>query len=652
MGAWLRRGAVAALLVAFAVGLGSTGASAHSYFVESDPADGAILAKSPARVVLIFSSAVTAEYTSVELVEAQGKRYQATSVLTDQTIPNVVTIGLPQVPNGSYRLTFVTRDRVDLHQTAGSVVFGVGTAPAETAAAPQPAPARPSEFMLRWLGLAGLGALVGGLLLALLVAPRLHEGQDRARVQSWLLTLALAGAALQLMSGTALLVLQASSLGHQLPQAAVRLATESEYGSRWLISTMLSVALVLFITMLRRSAATGGLSGLGQEFRRIGPLALLTAQARTVLLAVALVAATAVSGHAAGAAGLTPEQVALRSVHLLAMGVWAGGVIALVVALLAIRRGGRRPEGALRTLVLGFGPYAAVGVAALGVTGLLLSGSQVASLTALLSTSYGLVLVAKVAATAAVAAVAFRHAFFSWRSGGRRPPQRPPRALLATVALEGGGALVVIFLAAVLGSSAPARGPQFDPLPAGSPATQSTRQSGELVTAVSVKPNRRGPNLLTVQVVDTRRPALAPVTGVTVLLRRPGAAAGEALETTRTGSRFDAGTVNLVNGDLDIAVVVHRAALSDTVVDLPWSVRAPEVKRAPTVISADPLAPALNMGALLVASSAAMALLLALLRRRLQGRSARTEYQDRRGYKTGPASLPEQSTVPVDAQAG
>jgi hypothetical protein len=167
-----------------------------------------------------------------------------------------------------------------------------------------------------------------------------------------------------------------------------------------------------------------------------------------------------------------------------------------------------------------------------------------------------------------------------------------------------------------------------------------------------VKPNRRGPNLLTVQVVDTRRPALAPVTGVTVLLRRPGAAAGEALETTRTGSRFDAGTVNLVNGDLDIAVVVHRAALSDTVVDLPWSVRAPEVKRAPTVISADPLAPALNMGALLVASSAAVALLLALLRRRLQGRSARTEYQDRRGYKTGPASLPEQSTVPVDAQAG
>jgi copper transport protein len=491
--------------------------------------------------------------------------------------------------------------------------------------------------------------------MALLVAPRLTESQDRARVQTWLFALALAGAGLQLISGTALFFVQAGGLGHELTRTVPRLATESEYGSRWLISTMLSAALVLFIAMLWRSAARGGVGGLVQEFRRLGPLALLTSQTRTVLLAVAQVVVAAVSGHAAGAAGLTIGQVALRTAHLLSMGVWAGGVIALVVALLAIRRGRRRrrPHGAVRTLVLGFGPYAAVGIAALGATGLLLSASQVASLTALLSTPYGLVLIAKVAATGAVAAVAFRHALFTWRSSARRPPQRPPRALLPTVALEGSGALAIVLLAAVLGSSAPARGPQFDPLPAVPAATLATRQSGELVTAVSVKPNRRGPNLLTVQVVDARRPALAPITGVTVLLRRPGMAAGESLETTRTGSRFDAGTVNLVNGDLDVAVVVHRTALTDTVIDLPWSVSGPEVRRAPTVISADPLAPALNAGAILVALSAAAALFLVLLRRRKDGsgRSAWTEYQGRGGYKAGQA-LPEQSAVPVDAQPG
>jgi hypothetical protein len=278
--------------------------------------------------------------------------------------------------------------------------------------------------------------------------------------------------------------------------------------------------------------------------------------------------------------------------------------------------------------VLGFGPYAAVGFALLGVTGLLLSGTQVASLTALLSTSYGLVLVAKVAATGLVATVALRHALFTWRSLGRRTPSGPPPgALLPTAALEGGGALALILLAAVLGSSAPARGPQFDPQAPTPPATQVTRQSGELVTAVSLKPNRRGPNLLSVQVVDSRRPPLAAITGVTVLLRHPGGpAAGEPLATTRSGTRFDAGTVDLSTGDLQIGVVVHRTALADSVIEIPWSVGALEVQRAPTVISAEPLAPAVDLAAVVLALAAALMLLCGAMRHRSGERAGRASH--------------------------
>ncbi|MDQ6741734.1 MAG: copper resistance protein CopC/CopD [Candidatus Dormibacteraeota bacterium] len=619
LGAWLRRASIAAPLVVIALLLAAPATSAHSYFLDSDPPDGAILAKAPARVVLVFSSAVTADFTSVDLVEAHGQHYQPTAVVTDRATPNVVTVALPQVPSGSYRLTFVTRDRVDLHQTAGSIVFGVGTAPAGVAEAPQPAPARPAEFVLRWVGLAGLGALLGGLLIALLVAPRLAESRDRARVQAALLALALGGALLQLASGAGLLVLQAAGLGADLGRTLPRLVTDSEYGSRWLVSTMLSIALALFVAMLWRAAARGALAGLGAEFRRLGAWALLTTQVRALVLAVALTAATAVSGHAAGAAGLTAGQVTLRSAHLLGMGVWAGGVIALAVALLVLRRSEDQAAPAVRALVLGFGPYAGAGFALLGVTGLLLSGSQVASITALLSTSYGLVLIAKVAATAAVAAVALRHALFTWRGlGSARLRQRPPRGLLATVGLEGGGALAVLLLAAVLGSSAPARGPQFDPVSPEPPATLVTQQSGELLSSVSVKPNRLGPNLLSVQVVDSRRPPLAPIGGVTVLLRHPGSTGRtETLATTRTGSRFDAGTVNLTAGDIDVAVAVHRPGLSDTVIEVPWRVNGPEVKRAPVVISAAPLAPTVNLAAIVVALTAAAVLLAALLRHRL-----------------------------------
>ncbi|MBJ7597599.1 copper resistance protein CopC [Candidatus Nephthysia bennettiae] len=615
---WLRRTSIAAPLVVLALWLGAPAASAHSYFLDSDPPDGAILAKAPARVVLVFSSAVTADFTSADLVEARGQHYQPAAVVADRSTPNVVTLALPKVPTGSYRLTFVTRDRVDLHQTAGSIVFGVGTAPGGVTAAPQPAPARPSEFVLRWVGLAGLAALLGGLLIALLVAPRLGEGPDRARAQAAVLSMALGGALAHLASGAALLALQVAGLGPDLRRTVPRLLTGSEYGSRWLASSMLGVALVLFVALLRRQAARGGVASLGAEFGRLGPWALLTAQVRTLLLAVALAAATAVSGHAAGAAGLTAGEVLLRTLHLVAMGLWAGGLLGLVVGLLVLRRSGVQRAGGVRTLVLGFGRYAGIGFALLGVTGLLLSGSQVASVTALLSTSYGLVLALKVGATGLVAAVALRHAVFTWRAlGSKGRHLRPPRALLATAGLECGGALVVMLLAAVLGSSAPARGSQFDPISSEVPATQVTRQSGELLGAVSVKPNRLGPNLLSVQVVDSRRPPLAPISGVSILLRQPGASGrSETLTTTRTGSRFDAGTVNLTAGDLDVAVLVHRSGLTDRVIQVPWRVNGPEVVRAPVVISAAPFAPLVNLVAALLAVTGAAVLLAGVLRSR------------------------------------
>ena len=41
-----------------------------------------------------------------------------------------------------------------------------------------------------------------------------------------------------------------------------------------------------------------------------------------------------------------------------------------------------------------------------------------------------------------------------------------------------------------------------------------TRQIDDLIVSVQVKPNRPGANFVAIRVIDTRRPALAPVTGV------------------------------------------------------------------------------------------------------------------------------------------
>lgn len=617
---WSRRGLQALLLALVALLLGAGSASAHSYLVASDPADGSLLAKAPSKIVLVFSSAVSSDFTSAELVEAGGQRYNV-SVIADPIEPILVVVKLPQIPNGSYRLSFSTRDRVDLHQTAGSIVFGVGVAPAATRPTPAPAPARPSEFLLRWVGLSGFAALCGALILALLVVPGLPESVARRRTQAALLGLAVAGAGLQLVSGAAQGVVQAAGLGGNLGKTLLTMATTTEYGSRWFASTLLSVALVLFLSALWRRAARAGVPGLVSAFRRLGPLALLTSQVRVIVLVIGQAAATAISGHAASASGLTLSEVLTRTVHLLGMGVWAGGVVALLLALVMIRRAGDRSTGTLRALMVGFGPYGAIGFASLGLTGLLLAGAQVTNLTALFSTSYGTVLIAKIAVTGMVGAIALRHvvpawrARVAWRTGLSAPSKIPP-----TVAIEGAGALIVVLLAAVLGASAPAKGPQFEP-PAPTAATLMTRTSGELIASVSIKPNQLGPNLMSVQVIDSRRPALAPIEAVAVVLRKPGQAVPETFATTRSGERFDAGTVRLATGDVTVGVVIHRRGLADTTINLAWRVNPLPIARVPVIISSDPLAPALNMAVTLITAMAVLVVVLIVRwnRRRFAG---------------------------------
>src|ERR1700693_5795230 len=156
----MKRAALAATLAALVMLALSPTASAHSYFVLSDPPDGSILEHAPARVVLAFSSSVNTNFTTIQLIEVKGARYTPTSIQAAPSAPNVVFVSLPPLPNGSYRLSFSTRDSIDLHETAGSIVFGVGEAPVLTSTPPQPAPPRLTEVLLRWLALAGLSAIL------------------------------------------------------------------------------------------------------------------------------------------------------------------------------------------------------------------------------------------------------------------------------------------------------------------------------------------------------------------------------------------------------------------------------------------------------------------------------------------------------------
>jgi len=646
----MRRVALAGALVAVALLAGSASVLAHSHFVFSDPADGSILEKAPHQVVLVFSSAVATNFTSVDLVEAGGAHYRSTAVRSQPAAPNIVVVTLPDIPKGSYRLTFSTRDTIDLHATTGSIVFGIGLPPPATAPVPQPVPAQPAEVVLRWVALAGLAGVLGGLTLALGVIQRIPaEAAVHACLQRALFGLALLGTGLVVVGETGLLLFQAAALGPMLPTAA-RLLSGSEFGSRWLLTVLVSAGLIPLLLSLLWASTRKPVRGLLQEIRARRAQSLLSTQLRVVALGVALTMVVAFSGHVAGANGRSLGGVALLIVHVGAMGVWAGGVAALALCMLVLRRAGERLERVnVMPLVIGFGQIAGISFAVLGVSGLLLSGLQVASVTALFSTQYGSVLIAKVLLIGLVALLGLRHALLTWRGLSERAPsiRRLPSRLPLTVTLEAAGALTIVLLASVLGSSAPAQGLQFEPPDSSVAITQLTRiQDGMLIT-LSVKPSRPGPNLVSAVVANKSWPA-TPAEAVTVQVERPGdLVQAQTLPTTRsakttgttvgsvvTPMAFDAGITKLDAGDVRFTLTIQRHGYSQSVITVPWRVAALPVPRAPVVISDLGIAPIVNVAAVLAILVAAGLLTAGVVRLRRSRRTQATDLPIRRPVPT------------------
>jgi copper transport protein len=581
---------IAALLALVALLAGAAPVSAHTNFVASEPPDSAVLTGSPATVVLEFDRLVAIPLATVSLVDAEGHAHPVSGLSVQPGHPTGLVVALPHLPRDAYRLSYEVRDLVDLHLTSGSLVFGAGAAASLPAGTSSASPPRPSEVVLQWLGYTGLFVLLGGLVVGLRVVPRCLDRADPATplLQRRLARLALLGVAGSLVAEAGLLLLHVADIGWSW--GALRtVLVDSGFGHRWIGVT----AVLLGLPPVLRS-----------RLRPAAAVACALAVTECVLLGI--------SGHTGDSASPSVVGIAVRSVHLLAAGIWAGGIVALIVAWTALRRLRVAPGTGAR-LLRGFGGVAAAGLLGAGVTGLLLAGSQVETVTALLATTYGTVLVAKVVLLLGLGGLGLRHA----RVGNRRraaasgASQRLPR----TLPVEAVGAVAVVLLASFLGASSPPRGAEFRPAPPATP-TALNRTVDDLVVGVSIKPNRPGRNLLALDVLQTRFPARAPVQAVSVQVGTPR---GDVVLATRpSGTHYDAGALDLAApGALALRVTVQRPGLPAVELALPWVVDAPPPARHPTVLSDAPLAlPAEALAGGVTALGGGVALAAALRRRR------------------------------------
>jgi copper transport protein len=529
---------------------GAPAAEAHARLAESEPADGVALGGAPRQLELRFNEPVSPRFRVAKLIDGRGRVVAGTVLLSGSDRSRLV-VRVPHLPRGTYQLDWQVLAENDGHISAGATTFGVGAKPrgATAGGAPPGSTVAPLRAWSRWVDLALLCMLAGCLVVAALLA------RPYARVRRVLLTTAAATAYASFAFGFLLFARQLHQLRASVaPNASPGDLLAVRWGTLWIAREAALAALaVACVLALRR----------GSRMR-------LTACA---LLVVALCTVHALGGHAAA----DPQPlaaIAVAAAHVLAAAVWVGSVAAFAVALSVA--GGRR-RGLARDTAGRFAVVAAGAVGLIAVTGLMAAGSQVASIDALLTTDYGRTLLIKAGLAALAVAFGAYNALLLRRG-------RAPRLILAEAAVAGS----VLLAAAVLAASPPAKGPEFA-APRAVATPTLVHQVGDLLVTATVRPNRPGPNVVTVLTASSRRPPPAPVRSVSVTLQ-PRGGAPTVVRLGAVGDGRFAGGVSLTQQGPWSAVAEVARGRSRSSATFGWTVDRPDLAR-PVVHSARRLGP-------------------------------------------------------------
>ena len=418
------------ILVALAVAtlvvvISGSAASAHAVLTSSQPADGERLPTAPTSVTFQFNEPVKADLGGLKVVDANGQRVNTG---TARTSGNSLTTSLQNgLPTGTYVASYRVIS-ADSHPVKGAIVFAVGDASATGVNVNALTGGGGQDRSFELLGavsrfLAYAGALTAAGLGFFLVF--VHDGGADGRPLA------------RIVRGTALLG-ALGAMGATAAQAA--LATGRGWDAVFDVGVVHQVLLesLGWANLVLLAGLVLVLASL--EARRRG-----THQALAFCGGMAVSLSFVLSGHSTTA----PDRwiaIGSNGVHVIAAAVWLGGLIGLVVVLVVRTRAARldaeaepevatplSPDAPIRPVAVGttlmvseqpitraaierlrgtalivarFSTVALVSVIALGLAGGVLAWVELGSLRALTSTTYGQLVLVKIAIVLVIAALA------------------------------------------------------------------------------------------------------------------------------------------------------------------------------------------------------------------------------------------------------
>lgn len=410
----MRRAATVTLVAVLALALLPASALAHAQLLGTSPQSGATVKTQPKEVIFKYNQPVGGTLGAVRVYNAQGEQVDNLDVTHPEGHQSWMGVGLkPNLPDGTYTATYRVIS-ADTHIVYGGLVFSIGhagPAPKYTVAGliskNQSGEVTKVAFgATRLLDYLSIALLVGGLAFLVfawrpaMAAVGAEEGAPAAanafgrrlsRILAFAvvlgITISVLGILLQGASAAGV------SLWASLKNPIIHSTLHSRFGTIWGLRAIDWLALGLLLILAAKSPRS-------RRWLSV-PIA---------LGALYLAMTPAFAGHPSiqsPVAVFFPTNV----VHVLAASVWVGGIACLILALPAATRqlpAESRGRLLLETLIR-FSPIAVGAVIAIAITGVIQAYIDVRTVHALFSTTYGLLVVAKVVLLLALIGFGFQN---------------------------------------------------------------------------------------------------------------------------------------------------------------------------------------------------------------------------------------------------
>lgn len=381
-----------------------TDASAHPFYVNSDPRPFQNLNTSPQQVNVFFSEPLELAYSKISVLGPDGSR-------VDLNDPNHVegdtaSIGIklkPDLSDGIYTVNTRVLSQVDGHVVDNSFTFGIGTgvvsdgsseaaiAVAAYASAKQSI-FSPLDSVSRFPGFVGQIMVVGAAFASMWIwkpvgkVPWLSSAlvQQRITIDKRMMLLAIIGTTLILASGIAMIFSQSIAIDSGITEAIA-----TKFGNVWIVRMLQASVLMLITLAIYRKVAKKKIPTSRREL-----LALL-------ITGLAVILTSSLIAHAAATEQLA--AIIIDFFHHTAASIWIGGLIFLGFA--AVPELLKIPDVRVKAAAISiFTPrFSIITVTIIGVvmiTGPLLLWMLESDLSLTIASSYGKILAAKLSLAA------------------------------------------------------------------------------------------------------------------------------------------------------------------------------------------------------------------------------------------------------------